>query len=295
MREREEQGSVVMKPLVRALEGGRLEDAARCVVGAVADRRLPEGEALGRWLSKQLGVRGMRQLAEAFGEYPCFVCRGGFEICDNCGGKGRTHKHVCEPCIGLGVVGCTFCGGSGWATVNFVPRGLRFVTVLHRIGRGRELIGETMRSQRSELRHAGSRGAGRKKIAAVVLRWNRALSILENGVVALQHSCQRERMTGGTRELWISRCATYARRADRHLRQSLHDLAKASKGSSGDAAFYEEISKRPEMISKLEHPFLRRRMGAARRSGAVKGGLKESKGGASRRGKRRGWMRKRAV
>jgi hypothetical protein len=256
-----------LKPVARALEDGKPESAVRGLVGAALHNQISTGNPLAPWLTTHLGAAAVRQLIAAFAVYPCFVCGGGYELCETCSGKGRLRNALCEACLGFGIVHCKFCGGSGWATINFVPPGLRFLTVLQRVRLAQRDMDHAVRAHRDFLRrtHAPGTDIVRKHFAAPLTRWNRILAILENAVQALRWFEAGEPMSPAQRDQGILRCAALGRRADRHLRQILRQLSLSPALRPTEANFYYELVDQPTLSSELEHPFLRRAMTAAAR------------------------------
>jgi hypothetical protein len=255
-----------LRPVLRALRAGEPETAVRCLVGAALDHHLPQGQPLAAWLTRTLGTVPTRQLIAACAEYPCFVCNGGYEVCENCAGQGSTRNTLCEPCLGFGVCHCKFCGGSGWVTINFVPQGLRFLTAVQRIRTARKRMARLVGAQATLDRMSRhEKHICRKDRVALILRWNRLLAVFENAVLALRLSCTQEPMKAAWRDQWISRCARYGLCVDRHIRQILGQLARHRQTSLLDAAFYAQLRQNPSYNAELEHPFLRQSMASGGR------------------------------
>jgi hypothetical protein len=77
-----------------------------------------------RLASEALG-RDVRELAvTAYARRRCFMCRKGFVRCDDCDGAPPARDGTCRRCDGLGAAACDFCGGTGWAGHDTIPREL---------------------------------------------------------------------------------------------------------------------------------------------------------------------------
>jgi hypothetical protein len=270
-----------LQRVLEALHEGHPHQAARRLAGGALDDRLPEGRALAAWLTRGIGPKATRQVVDAFADYPCFVCRGGLELCETCRGSRRIRGELCEHCIGLGAMICRFCGGSGWVTINFVPRGLRSLVIDRRLRLARGLIAELVDEHRAARgRSTGAAGkSAQKSFGAVVVRWNRIMAILENAIVALRLSCSREPLPAQLRLRWILQAARLGKRADQHVRHALKTQAETCGTDSEEAGFYLDLAVNPAMSSELEHPFLRRAIRAAQHAAKI--------GGSRRAGRRR--------
>ena len=62
-------------------------------------------------------------VVSAYSHRHCFMCDRGSRVCDQCHGAGLGEEdRPCLACEGMGVSECSFCGGTGWADRNNVPR-----------------------------------------------------------------------------------------------------------------------------------------------------------------------------
>ena len=69
-----------------------------------------------------LGQPTMNLVVSAYSHRHCFMCDGGTVLCEECDQIGTlADGKACVSCEGLGVVECSFCGGTGWADRNTVP------------------------------------------------------------------------------------------------------------------------------------------------------------------------------
>ncbi len=64
----------------------------------------------------------MDLVVSAYSHRHCFMCDGGTVSCEECDQIGTlADGRTCVSCEGLGVVECSFCGGTGWADRDTVP------------------------------------------------------------------------------------------------------------------------------------------------------------------------------
>jgi len=114
---------------------GDQEETARLFVRAVENHIIPLSRDPLQWCFKTLGRDNTEHVLKALAAWSCPVCKKGFEQCDLCDGSGWSGPDMlCETCMGLGVVPCQFCGGSGLSNLESMPAGLR-LTVLGIRGR----------------------------------------------------------------------------------------------------------------------------------------------------------------
>jgi hypothetical protein len=94
---------------------------------------LPKGGQTPDWLIKNFGTEMAAKLVDAFVHFPCFYCQKRLQPCENCKGAGHHNfERICDPCLGLGVVKCNFCAGTGWVAIDYVPVGLRPAVIKRR-------------------------------------------------------------------------------------------------------------------------------------------------------------------
>lgn len=109
---------------------GDQEETARLFVRAVENHIIPLSIDPLQLCFKTLGRENTEHVLKALAAWSCPVCKKGFEHCDLCDGSGWSGPDMlCETCMGLGVIPCQFCGGSGLSSLESMPAGLR-LTVL---------------------------------------------------------------------------------------------------------------------------------------------------------------------
>ncbi|MFW6133818.1 MAG: hypothetical protein ACOC8F_07965 [Planctomycetota bacterium] len=120
-----------VEELRQAVAGRQRQDIARAYEEL---RRAAHGMKVGQLLQAVRGALGEGALSGIVGAYahrPCYMCSGGVVVCDQCKGRGELEPgRACANCDGLGLLGCGFCGGTGWADLETVSTELREAVVL---------------------------------------------------------------------------------------------------------------------------------------------------------------------
>jgi hypothetical protein len=125
--------SPLVEEMLAHLKNGRIVEAAKLFLAGQADGIFPPGHNLPEKLVKTIGKKATSRIIFAFAHYPCPFCKKGRSKCRDCGGHGHIdHNMICEQCLGLGVVRCDFCDGSGWMAMQDVPEGLRIAVFIKR-------------------------------------------------------------------------------------------------------------------------------------------------------------------
>jgi hypothetical protein len=123
-----------LKSLVKALERGHRHEALELFLKNQAHDVFPKGHDTLKWLTRHIGNKASARFVEALASLACFDCKKGLRPCENCDGAGHfDHEMVCESCLGLASVSCDFCGGTGLASIDFIPMGLRLAVFAVRL------------------------------------------------------------------------------------------------------------------------------------------------------------------
>jgi len=139
---------------------------------------------MARQLKKNLGNEGFASLIEAFMKMACLNCRNGLCSCSECQGRGHDEfGMVCSSCLGLSVIPCDFCGGSGWAAIDFIPVELRMPVYVTRVDREERCIKKHLTEEHKTPETAVSEDV-LKHLSRQLLDLNRHISVLE-GVVGI--------------------------------------------------------------------------------------------------------------
>jgi hypothetical protein len=257
--------------ILEVLAKGSHEEAVRLLIQGTTRGPFPRGGPLVQWLTEAVGKESATRLVEALAAYPCFYCRHGRQLCEHCGGSGRSGtRGICDRCLGLGQAFCDFCNGSGWAVIDFVPAGLRRAVVLARI---RLAMANLKRLLQEPLPAVESGDLQRTGQASVQLlaSLNRNMGAIENAVMALKESIPAgpvaQETTAKITEAWARAAPLLDRRmkqvvglmAEVSRRQGLAAPTEPAREIANQAAdFYERVAADSFAFTPLEHPLLRR-------------------------------------
>lgn len=123
-----------LESVLKALRRGDRNEVLRLFLKDQAQSLFPKDQHTLGWLTDTIGKRATTRLVDALATLPCFNCEGGLLECDNCDDGGRLeNEFACELCLGLRRIPCDFCGGTGLASVDFIPLGLRLAVFAVRI------------------------------------------------------------------------------------------------------------------------------------------------------------------
>lgn len=265
-------GRQYLNRVLRELEKGHRREAARLFSSGCAHGIFVDDAALGAHLLEAIGKERTEQLIGGFSRRSCFYCRNGLEPCGECTGSGMGEGDtVCGTCIGLGVVRCEFCDGTGLVSIDSVPHGLRIMVVTRRatraLSRIKELLDQPLPGRTDE-----SPSRALRQRARLLLDLNKLLGVLENTVVSSKE--QRLHATKAERETLsqlAESCLAIGGDAHRRVRSIIDSMAalaqlKAKHASAGShkrkaalaaADFYKDLSEEPTFAgTSLEHPFL---------------------------------------
>jgi len=155
------------------------EEIVRIFLKALENHIITDMQVTLPWCLKALGPENTEFLIKSLAECSCPICKQGLEHCDLCNGSGMTGPEmVCEACIGLGVIPCRFCGGSGLSILETIPSGLKIAVIKARIKiatKHVETIKNKLKNSNGELEAANSV----KKQGETLLFLNKLLSLLE--------------------------------------------------------------------------------------------------------------------
>ena len=116
----------LVEEMLAHLENGRIVEAAKLFLTGQAGGIFPPDHNLPEKLVQTIGKKATSRIIIAFAHYPCPFCKKGRSKCPDCKGHGHiNYDMICDRCLGIGVVRCDFCDGSGWMAMRDVPEGLR--------------------------------------------------------------------------------------------------------------------------------------------------------------------------
>jgi hypothetical protein len=253
-----------------ALGKKRDSDAAALLVEGLSHSVVKKNADLTPWLRAQFGAVGAKQLLKSLTYFPCFYCKRGLLKCPSCGGRGRASGDwPCEPCVALGMARCDFCDGSGWATYNFVPVGLRLAVIIARVQAATVELKVLLR-QPFPAGASGKPEAIEKAVAKQLLALNRLAGIFENALDATRVF----RKGGGANKQIVVKirktCIAGWKKLAPRLRDCLEGLQRAAAdqvaGAQGQypqrkTDFYERLATSKHFMKTntcIDHPFLTR-------------------------------------
>jgi hypothetical protein len=227
---------------------------------------------LPRQLVDLMGKKMAHKLIAVFELSPCPFCKKGRQKCENCDGHGHMeHEMVCVDCLGLGVVLCNFCSGSGWSSIDSVPLGLRSVILLRRsklaVARIRKIL------SRPALQASKQNGLIiLKKYAQMLIDLSRYMGVLENTVLAKDELAKSNRRIDSQTNEIVKSCVSAAASANTQAREIIRHMAATSRSQSREpdqdsaaqdlaiarAEFYESLLDSANIFAgtTLAHPFL---------------------------------------
>jgi hypothetical protein len=88
---------------------------------------------------------------------------------------------VCESCLGLTKTPCDFCGGSGWASIDCIPPGLRLAVFSVRLENAEKNIEGILETQLPNLSQEKATAVFNKCVDSL-FELNRQIGVLESTV-----------------------------------------------------------------------------------------------------------------
>ena len=255
------QGSNLKDLIVSAVDAHDSRRAASELLDACNRGALRTDGELRQWLIGSVGKQRFGKLLAALVRQPCAYCSGGIDACANCGGSGiRDDIFCCRTCAGLGKSRCDFCGGSGLATYNYFPDGLRFDVLRGRvqlaaINLDRLHLGPSISPDVSSLENR-------------ILNLNKILSVLENARVEASRLLHprsanesaiaiRTQIDGAAGKALDARRSAIVLVKDLLRRQSNVSAGIDSRPAAVRADFYEQLLEESSFNGTiLDHPFL---------------------------------------
>lgn len=153
---------------------------------------IPNDENLVTWLDRTLGHDYTERFISAYVNLSCFYCTRGVVPCEDCEGRGHgADRRLCPTCLALGLNRCDFCGGSGWFTINHIPRAFQLPVIARRIAAATKEAGTVLASVVPNV--ADFEPAQARKLAAkALIQSNRLLSVFENMMIATKQEESRK-------------------------------------------------------------------------------------------------------
>jgi hypothetical protein len=175
--------SPLVEQMLAHLKNGRFIKAAKLFLMGQTNGIFPADHTLAKKLVKTIGKNATNRIIIAFAHYPCPFCKKGWSKCRDCKGHGHVnYDTICDRCLGIGVVRCDFCDGSGWMAMRDVPEGLRITVFTKRAQtalRRLKLIFAKPLPRPSKTNPF----TALKKSAQLLIKVDRYMGVLENALV----------------------------------------------------------------------------------------------------------------
>jgi hypothetical protein len=260
-----------IETVLKELAQGNADAAVRIFLKDQVSFSFPKDTDMIKWLIENFGKDATKKVIKVFTHAHCLNCKKGLQKCEGCGGSGHfKHDIVCDSCFGLGSTICNFCGGTGWATIDFVPAGLRFAVFVDRLktaaAKAREICNQPL-----ALPQKAAVSGTLSEHAQLLVDLNRQIAILE-GVVSAPMQIVRLAHVPMPKISEIARTSiTIALKSKKRLLEIVGAMANAAQIESGN---YNKESKEYQIAAKrgdfyrsriasvpplagtfLEHPF----------------------------------------
>jgi len=261
-----------LESFLKALQQGHGDEIVQLFLEDQARNLFPKGGDTLKWLTDNIGKKAATKLIMAFARLECFNCKNGLRQCKNCDGTGQfDYEMVCESCLGLASVPCDFCGGTGWASIDCIPLGLRLAVFGVRLQSAEKQVESMLEERPPHLSEENAVGIFRKCVDSL-FDLNRQISVLESTVGIARDMIEvpvklKRQVSKITRK-----CVLVAVRGEKRLGEIIEAMIAAcklqseseEKGSkmqkfvAARTKFYSALlNARPQFAGTyLEHPFL---------------------------------------
>jgi hypothetical protein len=262
----------LVEEMLAHLKNGRIVEAAKLFLKGQADGIFPPDHHLPEKLVQTIGADVTNRIIVAFAHYPCPFCKKGRLECRDCGGHGHiSHEIICERCLGLGIVRCDFCDGSGWMAMRDVPEGLRIAVFTMRaqtaLKRLNLIFAEPVpRPSKNKPLIA------LKKLAQLLVKVDRYMGVLENVLLMADKLRVSEPLLKNKIGETSQRCVEAAAKSKEYVRKIIDcmvvsarlEMMAAENGSSEHELakkrmeFYKGLLEKSDIFASLseQHPFL---------------------------------------
>ena len=135
-----------LESFVNALEKGHHHEALGLFLKDQDHEIFPRDYDTLKWLIHRIGKKASTNFIEALACLACFDCEKGLRTCENCDGAGHfDYEMVCESCLGFASISCDFCGGTGLASIDFIPSDLRLAVLAVRLENAEKHIAASLK------------------------------------------------------------------------------------------------------------------------------------------------------
>jgi hypothetical protein len=254
------------------LKTGNFIKAAKLFLAGQARGIFPKDHNLVKKLVKAAGKNAANRLIFAFARYPCPFCKKGRTKCRDCSGHGHIdYDMICDRCLGIGVVRCDFCDGSGWLAMRDVPKGLRAIVFIKRaqiaLSQLKLICGKPLPKPSKS-----NPSAIFKKYSHLLIKVDRYIGVLENILVTGENLRASESHFRNKIAKIAQVCVDTAVEAEKYLREIINCMAVSAKLemdmtkkdspeyrlAKNRVAFYKNLLGKSDTFASLseQHPFL---------------------------------------
>jgi hypothetical protein len=171
-----------IESILKELQRGNSHELLRLFAKDQACEIFPKGHNTLKWLTHNMGKENTAHFISALASIACFNCKEGLQTCENCDGAGHfEHEMVCESCLGLALISCNFCGGTGLASIDFIPIGLRLAVFAVRLENAEKQIATLLKKPVTSV-SAKEPTEAISDCVTFLLSLNRQISVLESAV-----------------------------------------------------------------------------------------------------------------
>jgi len=218
---------IVRKMAVHLREGDATA-AARLFTEAHQHEAFQDHPDVLRWLIRKLGKDQAGKLVDGLSHLPCYNCSKGYVSCEDCDGEGHLdYEKTCERCMGLGVVPCDFCAGSGLMGIEGLPLGLQSIVAIERLRRSLKRVKKHVECPLPQAEQDDA-GRGAEECAKLLLALERRIRVLENMLALAGPLARSGRKVRKTLDEPISSCGKTAVAAETRIRECLQQLTAAA-------------------------------------------------------------------
>jgi hypothetical protein len=171
-----------IESILKELQRGNSHELLRLFPKDQACEIFPKGHNTLKWLTSNMGKKNTAQFISALASIACFNCKEGLWTCENCDGAGHfEHEMVCESCLGLALISCNYCGGTGLASIDFIPIGLRLAVFAIRLENAEKQIAALLKKPVTSV-SAKEPDRAFSDCVTSLLSLNRQISVLDSAV-----------------------------------------------------------------------------------------------------------------
>jgi len=262
----------LIQRIVAKLKRGNGLEAMSLFAEGKAHHILPATPDLPLQLVELMGKEMADKLITVFVHSPCPFCKKGGATCENCDGHGHIdHEMVCTDCLGLGLIKCDFCDGSGWSTIDSIPSELRALVLYQRTKVAKIRIKKILVRPIPDIARYKP-VIILKKCAQLLMDLNRYIGVLENTVTGKNELVKSRYWSPKKVKKIVATCIQVSVDAEKKAREIIKYMGQVAQRQTENpdedsdtqklaavrTEFYESLLDSSNIFSgtNLEHPFL---------------------------------------